>query len=134
MGRGINQSHYVKRVTLPSGKRIDVVYFDDADQQNSWGSQGLHICPKCSSKLVYPVDWNEVEAGLWAVSVCCPDCQKVRSGIFDQRTVERFDRELDEGLDRLIDDLSHLERANMEEDIERFVSALSQDKILPVDF
>lgn len=134
MGRGTNQSHYVKRVTLPSGKRIDVVYFEDTDPSKSWGSESLHICSDCESKLVYPLNWSEVEAGLWAVTVRCPDCEATRTGVFDQRTVEQFDKELDRGLDQLIEDLSHLERANMEEDIERFVDALSKDKILPVDF
>ena len=114
MGRGINQSHYVKRVTLPSGKLIDVVYFEDTDPSKSWGSKSLHICSDCESKLVYPLNWSEVEAGLWAVTVRCPDCEATRTGVFDQRTVEGFDKELDRGLDQLIDDLSHLERANME--------------------
>lgn len=134
MGRGAEQSHYVKQVTLPSGKRIDVVYFEDTGPTKSWGSKSLHICPACNSELVYPLNWSEVEAGLWAVTVRCPDCEDVRSGVFDQRTVEQFDRELDHGLDQLIGDLDHLERANMEEDIERFISALAGDKILPVDF
>jgi hypothetical protein len=48
--------------------------------------------------------------------------------------VDRFDIELDRGTDMLIEDLARLMRANMEDEIERFVSALYADHVLAEDF
>lgn len=125
----------MKRVTLPDGRQLDVVYFEDGKEKSrDWGSPGLHICAECSCGMVYPIEWDQVDPGLWAVTVRCPNCEEIRSGIFDQNTVEQFDEELDSGLDKLIDDMRRLERANMEGDVERFARALSQDQILPIDF
>lgn len=129
-------SHHVKRVTLPDGKVIDVVYFDDCmvDGHNGWGTGSLYICPLCESKLVYPLDWEEVDKDCWAVEVRCPDCEWVGNGLFDQTSVQAFDEELDRGTEALVEDLRQIERANMVDDIERFSAALEQDRILPIDF
>ena len=54
--------------------------------------------------------------------------------MFDEETVERFDEELDRGTEALVRDLLRLMRANMEDDVERFVTALHADAILPEDF
>ena len=54
--------------------------------------------------------------------------------MYAQEVVDRFDEVLDHGTDRLLDDLSLLARANMEEQVERFVRALRLDLILPEDF
>ena len=48
--------------------------------------------------------------------------------------VEEFDEELDRGGDALARDYKRLMRANMAEEIERFVGALEADAILPEDF
>ena len=66
------QTHYVKRVLLPSGKTIEVVYFREAlpvdeaqdtlpatDGPPAEPHQELHVCMECSSGLVYPVQWEE---------------------------------------------------------------------------
>lgn len=128
--------HYVKQVTLPDGKTIDVVYFDQWRSASGpqWGSPALHICPRCGSKLVYPLEWEEVDPELWAVEVRCPGCEWTETGVFDQDTVESFDIELDRGVDQLINDLRRLERANMEEAIDHFSYALAHDHIVPEDF
>ena len=63
-----------------------------------------------------------------------PELRVDREGVFDQDTVERFDEELDRGTEALVRDLKRLMRANMEDEIERFVGALAADAILPEDF
>jgi len=66
-------SHYVKRVVLPSGKTIEVVYFKDSVEQDSSfrtvaePDQALHVCTTCSSQLVYPTSWDEAERDSWRV-------------------------------------------------------------------
>jgi hypothetical protein len=134
------EGHRVKRVALPSGKTIEVVYFEPAAHEALSGgapaetSHDLHICAECASQLVYPTHWSEVDRINWEVTLRCPNCEWTQTGVFDQETVERFDEELDRGTDDLVDDLKRLIHANMEEEIERFSSALVNDYILPEDF
>ncbi len=129
------EGHKVKRVALPSGKTIEVVYFEPVAQPlPTEEPRDLHVCAECGSRLVYPTHWSEVDRVNWEVTLRCPNCEWSQTGVFDQETVERFDEELDRGTDDLVDDLKRLVHANMEEQIERFSSALSSDHILPEDF
>src|SRR4051794_29871213 len=56
-------THFVKRVVLPSGKTIEVVYFRPTDGAETPGTQhppaephqDLHVCLDCDSGLVFPV-------------------------------------------------------------------------------
>jgi hypothetical protein len=141
-------THFVKRVVLPSGKTIEVVYFKETDVPQpdvdtspavpkdppAEPHQDLHICTECSSELVYPLQWEESGPVNWNVLLHCPNCDVYREGIFTQETVETFDEELDRGADALARDYKRLMRANMAEEIERFAGALHSDAILPEDF
>jgi len=133
-----NTSHYVRRVVLPSGKTIEVVYFGAADATPSRPAaepaEDLHMCGTCDSELVYPVDWEEVGETHWEVTLRCPNCEWNGSGVFEQDVVERFDEELDRGTETLVRDLKRMMQANMEDEIERFVSALQAGHIVPDDF
>ena len=126
----------VKRVTLPGGKMIEVVYFQDDPAQAEQRSpeRQLQVCPYCDSNLVYPTFWSEADQESWEVSLRCPNCEWTETEVFDQESVERFDEELDRGTDQLVDDLKRLIYANMEEQIDRFCEALGNDHVLPEDF
>ena len=161
------QTHFVKRVVLPSGKTIEVVYFKESDASraeqvrketartlhddpvveltdagdieeildpSAEPHQELHVCMECSSELVYPLRWEESGMENWSVLLHCPNCDIYREGIFTQETVECFDEELDRGADALARDYKRLMRANMADEIDRFVGALSSGAILPEDF
>ena len=144
METGGDQTHYVKRVVLPSGKTIEVVYFKETDLRLDEARavehapaephQELHVCMECFSELVYPVHWDEAGPENWNVLLHCPNCDVYREGIFAQDTVEAFDEELDRGGDALARDYKRLMRANMADEIERFAGALHADAILPEDF
>jgi hypothetical protein len=126
---------YVRRVVLPSGKTIEVVYFGEHPEATvTEPSHDLHICGTCESELVYPVDWSETGETHWEVLLRCPNCEWIGTGVFEQDIVERFDEELDRGTEALVRDLKCLMQANMEDEIERFVSALHADHIVPEDF
>jgi hypothetical protein len=136
-----DQTQFVKRVVLPSGKTIEVVLFGDAEiaeaakrHAPAEPDQELHICLDCDSELVYPVHWEESGTENWSVMLHCPNCDVFREGVFNQDTVEAFDEELDRGADLLAGDYRRLMRANMAEEIERFAGALSAGAILPEDF
>lgn len=133
--------HSVRRVVLPSGKTIEVIYFEDAPAlalpvaaSSSTHVDGLHVCPHCASELVQPADFDEAGPRHWEMTLLCPECQWTGGGIFDQDRVDSFEEELDRGTEVLVRDLKRLMQANMEDEIDRFVRALRADAILPIDF
>jgi hypothetical protein len=142
MSREADNRHYVRRVVLPSGKTIEVVYFDEIPDlvdeaiptYTETGGDDLHLCGTCDSNLVFPVEWDEAGATHWEVTLRCPNCEWTGTGVFEQGVVERFDEELDRGTEALVRDLKRMMHANMEDEIERFVHALEGDHILPDDF
>jgi hypothetical protein len=138
-----DSNHYVRRVVLPSGKTIEVVYFEDrpvdapapalpADANDH--VDDLTVCGTCQATLVYPIDWHEAGTRHWEVTLRCPNCEWIGTGIFGQEIVERFDSQLDAATESLVGDLKRLLQANMEDEIERFVTALQADAITPEDF
>jgi hypothetical protein len=136
-----DQTHFVKRVVLPSGKTIEVVYFKETDAEQAARNhppaepnQDLHLCIECSSELVYPVSWEEAGPENWSVLLHCPNCEVYREGVFSQTTVEAFDEQLDRGGDALERDYKRLMRSNMEEELARLAGALNANAILPEDF
>jgi hypothetical protein len=140
MSQEADNRHYVRRVVLPSGKTIEVVYFDETQALDAASpglaevGEDLHVCDECSSDLVYPVEWDEAGATHWEVTLRCPNCEWFGTGVFSQDAVERFDEELDRGTEQLVRDLKRMMHANMEDEIERFVHALEADHIQPDDF
>ena len=132
-----HNGQYVRKVVLPSGRSIEVVYYESIPEPPAPAHaplDDLHICPECDRTLVFPVEWEEVSPTHWEVLLRCPNCEWNDLGVFDQPTVDRFDDELDRGTEALMRDLKRLTQANMEDEIDRFVSALGADAILPEDF
>jgi hypothetical protein len=143
-----DRGHHVKKVVLPSGKTIEVVYFAEAADPakptdpstkpqvppKAQPDQDLHVCLDCGSGLVQPVQWQEAGPENWTVLLHCPNCDIYREGVFSQACVEAFDEVLDDGADALTRDYKRLVHANMAGEIEVFVAALATDAILPEDF
>jgi hypothetical protein len=137
------EGHFIRRVTLPSGKTIEVVYFESARVEAEQPGPGatpvrtredLHVCGDCASELVYPIEWDEAGPENWRVSLRCPNCEWTTSGVFPQDVVDLFDECLDEGTEQLVSDLRQLMQSNMTEEIDRFVAALDAEALLPEDF
>ncbi len=143
-----NGDHQLKRIVLPSGKTIEVVYFESLAQdmppaepvrepapQTVPGTDvDLHVCPDCTSDLVYPVAWEEADESHWSISLRCPNCEWDQDGVYPQDQCDRFDDELERGTDALTRDYKRLMTANLAEEIERFAHALEVDAVLPEDF
>jgi hypothetical protein len=137
-----DQPHAVRRVVLPSGKTIEVVYFADGPAGDAAptattspaSTDLLHHCPDCASELVYPTAWEEIAEDVWSLSLRCPNCEWHGEGTYDRPTVERLDEELDRGTHAVLTDLKQLMHSNMEAEIDRFVAALHDDHIWPIDF
>ena len=118
MERGLEPSVFEARAATTTRRRRD----------------DLHICPSCNSDLVYPTDWAPANDRHWHVALRCPECEWNGGGRYSQDVVDRLDEALDRGTESVLDDLNLLVRANMEDQIDRFVSALNADLILPEDF
>ncbi|MEA2481537.1 MAG: hypothetical protein QOJ07_3459 [Thermoleophilaceae bacterium] len=134
-----HRGHQLKRIVLPSGKTIEVVYFDQVDRPAAETApkheeRELHECPTCESDLVYPTEWEEADERHWSVSLRCPNCEHRDAGIFSQDECDRFDDHLEAGTEALTRDFKRLMAANMAEEIDRFAQALAVDAILPMDF
>jgi hypothetical protein len=141
MSQSNDNRQYVRRVVLPSGRAIEVVYFESlaaepasAPGRRTEGGTDLHLCPDCDRGLVYPVEWEEISPTHWEVFLRCPNCEWAELGVYDQPTVDRFDEALDRGTEAVVRDLKRLTQANMEDEIERFVTAFAADAIWPEDF
>ena len=77
---------HVKKIILPSGKAVEIVYFDalgatdvvarslqdEAPGRSGVPTRRLETCPCCASELVYPVDWRESEGERWELELRCP--------------------------------------------------------------
>lgn len=136
----------IRQVYLPSGKRIEIVYLAGqapAERRPDTPPAGgrevsereqLHICPRCSSGMVHPIDWSEAGGDHWEVALRCPECEWREIAVFAQAHVEALDAVLDDGSELLLNDLQHLTHANMSDSIDRFVKALNAGQILPCDF
>jgi len=141
--------YITKKITLPGGRVIDIVYFAEPDERDELpepeliattssdvrpSREILHLCQECASDLVYPVAWEERGDEQWYVLRRCPECEWRGSGVHHQSEIEFFDDALNDGTDELLSSLQGLSRGNMEADIERLVQAINDDEILPMDF
>lgn len=94
----------------------------------------LHVCERCESDLVQPIEWHEAGTHEWEVTLRCPNCEHERTGTFPQESVDELDETLDAGFTTVLADLQELIAANMADEIERFCAALHADALLPEDF
>ena len=105
-----------------------------SSQSRKQSVDGMHCCPNCDSILVQPISWQEQGDGQWNVELRCPECECWGRDSYSQDEVDRYDEKLDRGGQELLEDLRALTRANMEEEADRFSTALATDSILPEDF
>ena len=74
---------------------------------------------------MYPLDWSEEGSRHWRIILRCPDCEATREGVFEQATVESLEDELDRATGELLGDLKLITHANMTEEMEFFIRALT---------
>ena len=144
MDRQSKDRDHLRRLRLPSGKQIEVVVFGatarrataapEASTVTEAPDRQLHLCRCCGSELVHPIDWEEVASDNWRLQLRCPNCEWIGGAVYDRRIVELLDEELERGMETIVRDLRHLTHANMEEHVQRFVTALQDDLIVPFDF
>lgn len=95
----------------------------------------LHVCPECGSCLVQPTCWEQAgDRTHWRVWRRCPECEWSCESVHGEREIDAYDEQLDIGADELAEELRALERANMTDMVEAFVTALAADLIGADDF
>jgi hypothetical protein len=135
---------HVKRIELPSGKVVELVYLQAGWEQQAATAQAdatdrirvrrIELCPQCGSDRVHPLDWREVEDLRWELDVRCPDCRWTGGDVYEQPEVERYDDVLLADAGDMTEELDRITRENMAEHLERFRAALDADAITPFDF
>jgi hypothetical protein len=140
----------IERFIFPDGSERDMLVFE-AGSEPVPGSESApdtacpiatsapapreaHVCPLCGSPLVHPTDWQRTGAACWLVTLRCPNCETVRTITLIREEVERLNRALYEGTERLARQADQLVRHHFEEETAKFVAALDADLILPIDF
>ena len=121
----------------PAFAELDAPVIDAVDALPPLEEHGhgeMHLCPSCTSGLVYPVAWEERHDDRWSIERRCPNCEWRETGEFGQDDVETFDDVLNEGTEDLLVALRNFARANMESDVERMIDAINLDLIEPMDF
>lgn len=93
-----------------------------------------HKCPVCGGTLVYPVDWDRTGPSAWTLELRCPDCETLREVTLGRASVEQLNRELYFGAQALAREADQMIRRNFEDEVDRIVTALERDLILPMDF
>jgi hypothetical protein len=93
-----------------------------------------HVCPVCGSDLVYPIDWDRSGPASWVLILRCPECETRREVRLGRASVEQFNRELYFGAQALAREADQMMRRNFEDEVQRIVTALERDLILPMDF
>ncbi|MHB0916014.1 MAG: hypothetical protein ACYC5A_02230 [Thermoleophilia bacterium] len=96
--------------------------------------QELQTCPLCKSNLVYPVERSQVNDAEWKVLMLCPNCLCKREMVVDRETVRELLKAARIGREYLMKELDSMQKKNMEEESDKFISALNRDHILPIDF
>jgi hypothetical protein len=92
-----------------------------------------HVCRGCRLPLVQP-QRVVAERSRWRVYLRCPSCGWTAEQLLDAEALRVFDEELERGTQELIVAMRHVTDVNMREYVERFVSALAADAIVPGDF
>ena len=80
-----------------------------------------------------PVSWHELGETDWWVRLRCGECF-VREVEVTNQEVQRFERELDRGVEEIAAEFARLDRKRMIADSDTIAAALQRDLIDPGDF
>jgi hypothetical protein len=94
----------------------------------------LTVCRACSSDYVIPTDWAEHDGARWWIRLRCGECGEAREVVVPDAAAQRYDRELNRGMDEIATVLHRLDLERMAEAAERFASALEHDLVDADDF
>jgi len=140
----VNQEYFIQRIVFSQGQVLDLVCFDeDGSVENvienimnelQKKKTEIQTCPLCKSHLVYPVERYQMNDAEWKVMMLCPNCLCKRELVVDREAVRELLKTARVGREQLMKELDSMQKKNMEEEADKFISALHKDHILPIDF
>ncbi|MFP5451101.1 MAG: hypothetical protein ACLGG9_05040 [Thermoleophilia bacterium] len=146
------------KITLPGGREIEIVYLGDVRPETLDASRAgeiaheldemLHaaltvfdrerpemwLCGSCPGDMVRPLVVEPADGGTFRVERMCPDCGWHDDGTFTHEQVESYHDALEEGAEEMLTALRTMSRLNMEDDVDRIITAIRCDLIQPMDF
>lgn len=139
-----DKDFFIQRVILAQGQVLDLVCFDEGESvtdiieeimtELQRNKTALQSCPLCKSKLVYPIERCQLNDMEWKVMLLCPNCLCKREMIVDRESVRELLKNARVGRESLMKELDNMQKKNMEEEADKFITALNEDHILPIDF
>jgi uncharacterized protein YbaR (Trm112 family) len=136
--------YFIQRIVFSRGQVLDLVCFDDEvaidgvieEIMNELQKKKLELltCPLCRSNLVYPVERYQMNDVEWKVMMLCPNCLCKREMVVDRESVRELLKGARLGREQLMKELDSMQKKNMEDESEKFITALNKDHILPIDF
>jgi len=119
----------------PSGVEIPDENCAEERQSPASAEHGLHVCPRCGSKFVQPILWEQTGSRVdWRIWRRCPECEWHSDAVHGEKEIDAFDEALDDGFAELSAELKRLEREGVQEIAEVFSAALAADLITADDF
>jgi hypothetical protein len=94
----------------------------------------LSDCSECGAGFVHPVEWSPNDGDTWWMLLRCGACGSSREATVPDEEAERYDRELDLAEHRMRLAAERLSRERLEEQADRFATALELDLIGAEDF
>jgi len=139
-----SKEYFIQRIILAQGQVFDLVCFDENESVDSVIEEimtelqkkktELQACPLCRTKLVYPVERYQMNDMEWRVLMLCPNCLCKRELLVDRETVRELLKNARVGRESIMKELDNMQKKNMEEELDKFITALQKDHILPIDF
>lgn len=127
-----------RRIELPSGKIIEIRE-DPLKVDANYGVLAskplpLHVCVACGCEQMHPIQWEEHGTSHWWVINRCPECEARFEFVASEQDCQIFDDIIEEQVEDIERIYRRMVTANLAEEVDRFVTALQADAILPFDF
>jgi hypothetical protein len=94
----------------------------------------LVVCVGCHADFVNPVSWHELSETHWWLRLRCGECGLVREVEVTDEEAQRFEHDLDRGVEQIAVAFVRLDRERMIADSDAITTALERDLIDPGDF
>ena len=98
-----------------------------------WGIP-LHVCERCGSDAVCPMDWDQVGEEGWDIDLRCGECGHWRTAVARNEEAAAYELRLGRQTERIEAALERLDRERMLCEVEQLVHALRHDLIDAADF
>ena len=94
----------------------------------------LHVCERCGSDAVCPVDWDELDDERWEIDLRCGECGHWRKTVADNQEAVAYELRVGRQIERIEAAVERLDRERMVAELEQLTHALRHDLIDAGDF